>query len=107
MEPIEKQYRDYEEDSWDLWEETLISHKNRMTREDLNAYLPSPQEIEDRKESIGWLRHQGFDSSFICGVMSFEHPGINRVKEMVRKYGPEATYEKLKPFLIKTEYDEE
>jgi len=105
VEPIE--YDDYEEGSWDQWERTLIAHKNRMSREDLNAYLPSPKTIGDRKEVLKWLQEHEFPSNFICGVMQYDHPGINLVRGMVEKMGPKKTLEKLTPFLMKTEYDDE
>lgn len=70
-------------------------------------YLPSPEIIKQRAQTVKWLQDLGFNSRFICSVMQHQIPDIELVKKMVLKDGAEQTFYKLLPFLAKTEYDKE
>lgn len=100
-------YENYEEGSWDAWESILTAHRNRMSKDDLHAYLPSPREIEDRKVMLRWLQAHKFPRRFISAVMMFDHPGIELVRAMVAKHGAKETLKRLDPLLPETEYDGE
>ena len=70
-----------------------------------SAYLPSPAEIEWRCEELHWLEAQGFCRAFIVNVMEHDNPAIERVKQMVARYGPKETYRRCREFMVETEYD--
>jgi hypothetical protein len=72
-----------------------------------SPYLPSPSEIEQRCEQIRWLEWQGFCRAFIVNVMEHENPTMERVVQMVKRYGPVETYRRCREFMLPTEYDQE
>ena len=37
-------------------------------------YMPTPQEIQERKQKIIWLQRQGFSDNFISSVMYHDSP---------------------------------
>ena len=102
---MEQIYEFYEEGSWDLWEWTIIAHINRMSKDDLGAYLPSPVEIEERKQQVSWLFEIFTSRKLVHDIMQHDHPGIGLVVKMVDKHGPDAAEKILIQFLAEQSYD--
>ncbi len=95
------------EESWDVYDTTLIKHKTGQLKEDRGTYLPTPLEIYERLEDLKWLSFNGFPSRFICGVMQHETPGIDIVRKLTKVHGSKGAYERLVQFVPSTEYDRE
>lgn len=68
-------------------------------------YLPSPTDIARRTVDLRWLQTCGFRRAFIVNVMELDNPSLERVRQMVARYGVEETYRRCEPFLEPTEYD--
>lgn len=96
-------YAQYEESSWDQWERTLHGHRSRTFIQDINSFLPSPEEIEERKVMLRWLMSHRFDQHFIGCVMQLEHPGYALVRKLVDKHGAQETLRRLEPFMPDTD----
>ena len=74
--------------------------------EDYRAYLPNPNEIEQRKLELRWLQRLGFTDRFIASVMQKDSPPFAMVME-ARRRGLTAVeiVVKYEAFLEPTEYD--
>ncbi|QEG39397.1 hypothetical protein [Roseimaritima ulvae] len=96
-------YAQYEEGSWDQWETTLTGLHSRTFVEDRNAFLPSPEEIEERKMMLRWLQSQRFGQHFIGCVMQLDHPGYRLVRKLVSKHGVREAVQRLEPFMPDTD----
>lgn len=74
--------------------------------EDYRAYLPNPDEIEQRKLELRWLQRLGFTDRFIASVMQKDSPPIAMVME-ARRRGLTAVgiAVKFEAFLEPNEYD--
>lgn len=91
-----------EDNEWVLWYATELRHGG--IRRGRSMYLPSPAEIEARKVDVHMLVKLGFDSAFVASVMQYDMPHIDRVKRLLKLYGPEETYRRCQPFLHRSEY---
>lgn len=96
MKPV---YKPYEKESWEVWEKTLDAHENRMSRDDFDAYLPSPLEVEQRKQQLRWLQENGFDENAVERVMLADDVAFKKVVAAVRDYGLVQTERRLKRLL--------
>lgn len=101
---VETRYEHYEESSWDSWEETILGHITRERHVDSGCFLPSPEEIDERKANMRWLREHEFSDEFNFFVMQCNHPGIALVKKLTAKHGAERAEEMLTTFLPRTKY---
>jgi hypothetical protein len=96
-----------EGDSFDwaaYWSELWL-HQRRVRGR--SPYLPSPTDIQARCIDVLWLEECGFPRHFIVNVMEYDNPTIERVRQMVLRYGPSEAYRRCRSFLIETEYDGE
>jgi len=85
----------------------LELHRCRGEVKGRTLYLPSPSDIEERKEDLRWLEDCGFSQSFVVNVMEHDNPTIERARQMVCRYGVEETKRRCQAFAAPTEYDEE
>ena len=98
-------YWDYEKDSWDLWERTLVAHSNGMLRDDLDSYLPNPREIDIRKQQVQWMYSFGFTSRFICAVMQHDCFSFDLIVRMAKNRDANEIEVYFKSDMPSTEYD--
>lgn len=96
---MDDDYLPYEEGSWDSFDLLMTGIHFKMARVDTQAYIPSPQEIDERCRMIRWLNQQGFKQKLIYGVMQFDHPGFALVRRLTAKHGPREAERRLMPFL--------
>jgi len=75
---------------------------------DYGAYLPSPEEIEQRKRQLRYLQRLGFTDRFIASVMQNDSPTFAMVLGATRRGLTAAEIAaEFKRFLKRTEYDAE
>lgn len=94
-------YEPYEESSWDAWESAIIRRIHGMAgKEDVNAWLPSPADIEERCRMVRWLDQQGFPNRWIGCIMQNDNPDYQTVVELVERIGAEAAIKQLRPLVM-------
>lgn len=61
-------------------------------------YLPTLEEIEERKAMLRWLQHHmAFDRQFIAHVMLHDQPSYELVRRLAKEQGIREMHRKLQP----------
>ena len=87
------------------WMEYYRLLRYQRTVKGREIYVPSPTDIPVRGLQVRWLEDCGFPRSFVVNVMEHDNPTIDRVKQMVKRYGVGGTYRRCVQFMVETEYD--
>lgn len=88
---------------WEGYFEILQTRRETKGQcEDGRCYLPSPDEIAQRKNDLDWLKEMGFGNAVIESVMQFDQPTIDWIDRQINVRGKSAEEitERIKPFLI-------
>ena len=76
-------------DSWDSFDEDMSRLEDKhQSREDAGAYLPDPDEVQERIAQMRWLQHKlKCPDRVINEIMIFDTPCIEMVRIMVNRVG--------------------
>lgn len=66
-------------------------------------YLPDPDELQERISLLRHLQDLGLHRKLIDSIMMHNSPDLERVLQMVDRYGPEETWRRYEPFIEETE----
>jgi hypothetical protein len=90
----------YRAGSWEAYASTLAHHaEGGPIKPDQGAFLPSPHEIDNRIGMMRWLESLDFDAEFISSVLIHDTPSIERVVQMIGRYGPIEMYYRCESFI--------
>lgn len=89
--------------SWDAYYATLQERReSRGQCDDGRCYLPTPEEIEQRKNDLDWLKEMGFGPCALESIMRYDHPTIDWIDKQINERGhtPEQVMKRIEPFLV-------
>ena len=87
-------------DSWAAYWETTNRHgQPGRSSVDQGSYLPSPDEIADRRKMLQILKSWGFNEAFVASVMQADTPTFATVEDSVKRHGVATTWERYKDFI--------
>lgn len=82
--------------SWRLW-------LRDVARPGVQGYMPSPAEIEERRVLLEELQDRGLPDALITSVMVEDTPTLEVLRRMLRRYGVQETWRRVKPFIVDEE----
>lgn len=95
--------QDQRDDEWYEWMEWFAAQARfQHIKNGRVPYLPSPSEIEYRKQQVLWLQESGFSRKMIVNIMEYDHPSFNRAWAMVQRYGAKETVRRCSSFMQST-----
>lgn len=80
-------YGNYEEDSWETWEQSYDNDGSLISDAGTRGYLPSPSEIEERKAMLRWLHDHKFPLYAVDSIMLYDTPTFDEVVNSVNEIG--------------------
>jgi len=67
--------------------------------EDAGAYIPDPDELQQRLEDLAWLKHHNFSDELQDSIMIQDCPVMETVRRLADIHGIPETKRRLRKFL--------